>query len=260
MVIMVPRLAIEVTRRCNLHCDFCMRGEAQNIDCDPSYVDKLFEQGQDIIISNLNLSGGEPTLNEDLIEYIIDKIISEKLLVLSMQMTTNGHVYSPRVVAAFQRYHEYVKSFLLPLHRCLDLSYIALIRVSNDQYHDSIDEAYRHPLKNIRLEFTGTVDTFEDEVILAGRAKKNVPFGRHYEYRLKPLEAQTKDNVALLKNSFYLTATGFVTNVGDGEYEDMDRINFGRIEDFSFLELAGGSKDEEGQKLNYKMSSNQDSL
>jgi len=37
-------LVIEVTRRCNLRCDHCLRGDPQNLDLDVSLVSRLFDQ------------------------------------------------------------------------------------------------------------------------------------------------------------------------------------------------------------------------
>lgn len=55
----------------------------KNIDISKSYIDKLLSEK--MIIVNLILSGGVPTLNEELIECTIDKIIYEHLFVLSLQ-------------------------------------------------------------------------------------------------------------------------------------------------------------------------------
>ena len=43
--ISIDSLVLEITRRCNMSCEHCMRGEAQNIDMDLSIIDKIFESG-----------------------------------------------------------------------------------------------------------------------------------------------------------------------------------------------------------------------
>lgn len=40
----------------------------------------------------LIFSDGEPLLNEDLIVYTIDKIISKEILVFHVEITTNGKI------------------------------------------------------------------------------------------------------------------------------------------------------------------------
>lgn len=212
-----------------------MRGEAQNLDISREYIDKFFAE-ENVLIASLNFSGGEPTLNEDLIEYIIDKIISDKRFVLSVQMTTNGLIYSERIVKAFNRFYDYVSTYLVPLYNNMELREpIALIRLSNDQYHLPIVN-YKNDLGNIELRYTGVLDFFDDEILITGRAK-DIIIGNEFDYKLKDINIRRLENTAIFMNTFYLTASGYVTNNGDGEYKDMDLINFGRIEDFSFEEL-----------------------
>lgn len=45
------------------------------------------------------------------------------------------------------------------------------------------------------------------------------------------------NQITIYDNDFYLTATSFITTNGNGKYSDMDIINLGRIEDFSFETL-----------------------
>lgn len=232
---LIKDLSIEITRRCNQKCKHCMRGEAQNIDISREYIDKLFSE-EKLIIMNLNLSGGEPTLNEDIIEYIIDKIINERQLVLSLQMTTNGLIYSKRIIAAFEKFYDYVNNVVKNLYNYFELTGpYALIRISNDQYHRPTTN-YQEYHGNVTIIYTGYKDVLDDEILLAGRAK-NFVFGRYYDYRLNEILYHNNGIVDIFNNSFYLTATGYVTTNGDGEYNDMDIINLGLINDFTFESL-----------------------
>ena len=54
-------LAIEVTRKCNMHCAHCMRGDAQNADISEGKLSKFLSQVN--FIGSLTITGGEPTLN-----------------------------------------------------------------------------------------------------------------------------------------------------------------------------------------------------
>ncbi len=244
---LIKDVSIEITRRCNQKCEHCMRGDSENIDISKDYIDKLFSEDK-LIIANLNLSGGEPTLNEELIEYIIDKIIDEKIIVLSLQMTTNGLIYSERIIKAFERFHAYVNNRLINLYNFFKLqSPITAIRLSNDQYHLPTSN-YKDYLGPIKIEYTGSKDYLDDEILLAGRAR-HFCFGQYYDYHLYNIDFYNNGMIDIFNNSFYLTATGFVTNNGDGEYKDMDIINFGRIEDFSFDKL----KQENTKKLDISL-------
>lgn len=60
---------LEVTRRCNLKCRFCFAGEGEpepTLEELKSSVDKIFSNGRPLI----QLSGGEPTLRDDLPELV----------------------------------------------------------------------------------------------------------------------------------------------------------------------------------------------
>lgn len=79
---------IEVTRKCNLKCRHCLRGEAENITITKEMIDNYFDNIDGIL--TLNFTGGEPLLAIDEIEYTIDKIIKDKIRVASLAVITNG--------------------------------------------------------------------------------------------------------------------------------------------------------------------------
>lgn len=62
---------IEVTRRCNMCCAHCLRGDAESIDIQEKYIDAFldsFEKGA--YISSLTFTGGEISLNIPAIRYL----------------------------------------------------------------------------------------------------------------------------------------------------------------------------------------------
>ena len=83
-------LAIEMTRRCNLKCKFCAKGEPQDIDISKSVIDKTIDEMEGVFINTLRVSGGEPLLVPELIEYLLDKIIEKHILVNDIVIFTNG--------------------------------------------------------------------------------------------------------------------------------------------------------------------------
>ena len=71
-------LAIEVTRRCNMQCSHCMRGSAENHTISKEVVDRLFDEVS--VVARLLLTGGEPFLEPEMVDYIFDAIIKRKIL------------------------------------------------------------------------------------------------------------------------------------------------------------------------------------
>ena len=78
-----------MTRRCNLKCKFCAKGEPQDIDISKSIIDKTLDEMQGVFINSLRVSGGEPLLVPELIEYLFDKIIEKHILINYIVIFTN---------------------------------------------------------------------------------------------------------------------------------------------------------------------------
>lgn len=68
----LQNLAIELTKRCNLDCAHCLKGESQKVDISKETIDNIFSQIDSI--GRLFLTGGEPTLASDALENIIESI------------------------------------------------------------------------------------------------------------------------------------------------------------------------------------------
>ena len=79
-----------MTRRCNLKCRFCAKGEPQDLDISKSIIDKTLDEMRSVSINSLRVSGGEPLLVPELIEYLLDKIIEKHILINDIVIFTNG--------------------------------------------------------------------------------------------------------------------------------------------------------------------------
>lgn len=88
----ISTLAIEMTRRCNLNCNFCGKGTAQNIDISKEIIDKTLDEMKDVYIDTLRISGGEPLLVPEMICYLVDQIIKRHIHINNISMFTNGNV------------------------------------------------------------------------------------------------------------------------------------------------------------------------
>ena len=69
MLITFKRLILELTRQCNMRCAHCMRGEPEDKTIGTSILERLFREVRHI--EHLGLTGGEPALVPEQIEWIV---------------------------------------------------------------------------------------------------------------------------------------------------------------------------------------------
>lgn len=81
-------LALEVGRKCNMRCDHCLRGEAENAEMEIDVAYKAINMFD--YIGSITFTGGEPVLYEKNIIKIIDLILANDIQVGSFYIATNG--------------------------------------------------------------------------------------------------------------------------------------------------------------------------
>lgn len=95
---------LEVTRRCNLACQYCFtekhRRKRLEIELDLPDFKRLFDEMSSLGVSELVIGGGEPTLRADLFEIL--ESARENDLVTSI--TTNGTLVTPEIAKQFASY------------------------------------------------------------------------------------------------------------------------------------------------------------
>lgn len=105
----VCNLSLEVTRRCNMNCEHCLRGDAQNMDADLALIPKIFAGIDDI--DTITFTGGEPALNTAYIKAVVDYVIEHKIPVHGCFVATNGKIYSQELVDCVRRLWEKEQSY-----------------------------------------------------------------------------------------------------------------------------------------------------
>ena len=243
-------IALETTRRCNLRCEHCMRGESQNINMSPDIVDAVLGNSEIKGILHICFSGGEPTLNPNVIIYAINKIIEERIDVRSISMLTNGQIFNKELVEAFNRFNKYVNERNMEedppqmddkesveswIKHNIDGH--ARITFSTDNYHnpvpDEVKKLYEKYAEGIKI---GEYEVKENEILETGLSTT----GKKFEYKIEPIWYSNIDgngDYITVFDHLYITANGDITNLGMGQYIDMDKINFGNVADTSIREL-----------------------
>jgi hypothetical protein len=129
----LSELVLEVTRRCNMACEHCLRGDAQALDLDTRVIDKLFEQVTSI--SCVTFTGGEPSLNVKAIQYFVKKATSLKISIESFYVVTNGKKVSLPLMKT-----------LIDLYSICGEKECCQLVVSRDQYHEYDGGAQETPM------------------------------------------------------------------------------------------------------------------
>lgn len=115
-------LMVEITRKCNKKCPHCMRGEAQDVTISEELIDKLINETEDVL--SMSIGGGEALLEIERLQYLVQKVIESNWTTRFIQVTTNGSICDQKLIDTLERF-------------CISKDgRVALIRISNDQFHD----------------------------------------------------------------------------------------------------------------------------
>ena len=88
----IKNLCIEITRRCNMRCAHCMRGDAESVDISLKHISNLLRHVR--YIHHFNITGGEPSLNVRAIRHILERVCAYGITVNNFYIVTNGSVAS----------------------------------------------------------------------------------------------------------------------------------------------------------------------
>lgn len=143
-------LEVELTRRCNMGCKHCMRGNAQNKDIKYEDIDSFLDQVE--MIDHLVLTGGEPLLNIDAMEHIAHALIERGIVLFGVMIVTNGSVYDERFISVLGLFKDIIN---ISCKECFDdASYDPdsekwriRVGVSLDSYHENHEQCEANFLK-----------------------------------------------------------------------------------------------------------------
>jgi MoaA/NifB/PqqE/SkfB family radical SAM enzyme len=215
MELYLSNVTLEITRRCNMACDHCLRGDAQNVDMTTEVVDRLLDAVHGHGIGSITFTGGEPTLNIPIIRYTIDQLKERRIGLSSFFVVTNGKIESIELVHA-----------LIDLYMYSDEKEMCGFVISNDQYHEGSDDPQIYPaLKFFNPDGHGPSD--ERYVISEGRANENCIGGR--SYTPETLELDVNDDYVSVNSTLHVSANGNVFPGCDASYERIDEETIGNI-------------------------------
>ena len=222
-------LVIEITRRCNIRCRHCLRGNPQRKDIADETIDKLLE-GVDYI-SAVTFSGGEPSLAVDRIRYFTEAIKDRHIGLGGFYVITNGKKASLELVHALLDLYAYIH----PMERDEMCSLI----VSRDQYHhEQCDPAEAIALYS-GLSFFHPEQRKENidpyQVISEGRAKEWG--GRPASLDSVVVGLDDDGNVERVEESVYVNVLGDVCTSCDLSFESQKENKIGNVHEETLAEI-----------------------
>lgn len=232
-------LQFELTRRCNQECAHCCRGESQNLDLTEEIVDQFFEKNDIHSIGRLLFSGGEPTLNGRILDYIVDKLIQKDITVDMFMLGINGLTYSEKLITGLNKLKDYILSKSEDNKRCP-----GFLMVSQDQFHK---EADADVIKNLsKLSYLSPIiknNLDEKDILPYGRAftnnlSKQIPSLEeltNYQKNYKINEYEGENYLIIYYQ--YIAANGNIINSGCQSYELMDEYALGNVREDKIEEV-----------------------
>lgn len=123
----VESLVIEVTRRCNMKCEHCLRGEPEDKDLKFHTILPLLNRLD--CIENITFSGGEPTLRTKIMWEILHWVKEHSMPVNSFYIVTNGKEIPDDFLLLLHKWYAYAEN---------GQSEISSIALSKDIFHEPI--------------------------------------------------------------------------------------------------------------------------
>lgn len=178
-------LDMNITRRCNMKCDYCFKGDAENQTITKEIIDKTLDELQNFALISIRLFGGEPFLHPEMVVYALDQIIERNLTLGHVQINTNGTITNPEIRDALEKITRYIennKSVLRKVFPMLDYSRepFVVVSVSTIRHENSNDEVEKCIAYYNKIDVPGFEcrrDTSNEKMkpyyVLKGNALKN---------------------------------------------------------------------------------------
>lgn len=204
-------LVIEVTRRCNLQCDHCLRGNQEQKDINPVYIENVLMQFDSI--GSLTFSGGEPFLNPCAISNTLKVLKKRDISLGSFYIATNGTINDIGIVKT-----------------CLDMYFhchereMCQVALSSDVFHKDQTEISKDDLYLSALTFFTERDSDFDDM---NKTDWLIPEGRGMDWYTKrespaPELYTVESDYGIEDGTIYLNVEGNIIAGCDFSYKSQD--------------------------------------
>lgn len=233
---------IEITRRCNMCCAHCLRGDAENVDIQEKYINAFLDSFSGRrYIGTIVFTGGEISLNIPAIRYILKAVKERNISVGSFYMVTNGK--------AVDKMEDLALASLEWWNYCDEKDeYLCGLCISSDNFHEEISDESASILSGLKYNRDDMVTDFHEKYLLnEGRAKTlNDDWSLKREPRTPELVVDYTGNdkigININEGELYLNTVGDVVVGCDWSYESQRKYRIGNVMDEKWLENIRSSK------------------
>lgn len=194
---------IEVTLRCNMACSHCMRGNAMTLDISHAYIRNMLSRVR--AVHNINITGGEPSLNVKAMRYLLSHLKHREIHVDRFYIVTNGSLssISHEFIETCCALYDYQTEKVEDTGRCM-------LELSDDRFHNSA-EREKVVSRLSGLSFFGMRGQSE-HMFLFKEGRCTVGFDN-------PVYPIYMDEDGVVHGDVYLNAKGMVCSNGDMSYQ-----------------------------------------
>lgn len=224
-------LVIEVTRRCNMACPHCLRGEAQGVNIDTKYIDEALNSVS--FIDTITFTGGEPTLNIEAIRYTLDACKKRNIRVGSFYIVTNGKGSTKTML-------DFATVCLEWYAYCLeDVAYASDcysgVALSKDMFHETIPAANEAILRGLSFFREDKFTDFRGATLINEGRAQNLQWKKRNSFN-DALTIEDWDSHYSVEGMVYLSVNGDIKTNCDVAFNNSD-YTIGNLNDSSFVNI-----------------------
>ena len=190
--IIYENVELILSRRCNLACAHCLRGDSENILMPESVLQKFFYNVEEI--GNLALGGGELSISPQQIKMLLEVLKENNVRVQAVNLTTNGTIYNQDFLQNLLEIKQYVvecRKNKEAFFECEDEPVV--VRISLDDFHLSeLDK------KSIKLE--EVLDNAQKYSDILGENAVLATYGCDYDILKEGRSKKVRTDVPKVKN------------------------------------------------------------
>lgn len=175
----IDKLYLEITRNCTLNCEHCLKGDKEYKNMSKETLNNIFKDISEV--NTLLLTGGEPLLNIDLIDELVNIINRDNKNIRTIGIVTNGTVLSNRHIDVLRRLKKSCNHFIF------NLSSDVFHRLEWDRLDikDRIDHNYEVYRDTVGIEKWLENDRFNNIIVFKKGRARNISSQRIDELKKK---------------------------------------------------------------------------